>query len=867
MATYTVIKGDTLSEIAEKYNSKYKYGSTNSKAYKRLAAINNITKPYRIYVGQVIKLDNPKGSIKKPKNASTTPIVTHYGLQSNADNLIFATWSFNRAHTKEYKCKWWYSTGDGIWFVGSESTETSKQATYNPPSNAISVRFRVKPVASTHKVGKKTVVWWTGKWSAAKECRLSKVTPPDVPSAPSISFNTTKDKVVVKLENIADGMNAAKVIEFDLIRNGKSTKENKKVTISHRAASYSYSVVEGSTYKVRCRAIRTVSKKVKLISGWSDYSSEIVSIPGSVKTVKLEAMSSTSVKVTWSKASGQRTEYEIQYTTKVDYFDHSSDMVTSIQTGAINRAYYVTGMDTGTEYFFRVRAVNETGNSKTWSEIKSITLGLVPAAPTTWSSTTTVVTGERLMLYWVHNAEDGSKATKSKVYISVNGVDVSPEEETYVYGDEDTEKTHFYIVDTSSYTEGAKIEWKVKTAGATGVYGDWSVTRTVDIYAQPTLEMNITNQNGDNIDSITRFPFYVKGLASPATQSPIAYQLTVTSTEDYETIDPIGNPKNISSGDEVFSKLYDIKTELNAMLSADNIDLENGITYKIQCIVTMNSGLTAEATAELTVDWVEEEYSPDADIIYDEETYSCSIRPYCFTIDDSYYPEEDSDDDIIDENTPDNAEQLLVQDITLSVYRRDYNGEYIEIATGLDNLNNTYVTDPHPALDYGRYRIVATSKTTGAVSYYDTPGLPINEHSIIIQWNESWENLVTSVEDNGVQDDVIWSGSRVILPYNIDVTEKNNLDVSLVEYIGRKRPVSYYGTQIGETSSWKVEIPKEDTDTLYALRRLAIWTGDVYVREPSGSGYWASISVSFSQTHCQVTIPVTLELTRVEGGV
>ena len=63
-----------------------------------------------------------------------------------------------------------------------------------------------------------------------------------------------------------------------------------------------------------------------------------------------------------------------------------------------------------------------------------------------------------------------------------------------------------------------------------------------------------------------------------------------------------------------------------------------------------------------------------------------------------------------------------------------------------------------------------------------------------------------------------------------------------------------------------MEIPKEDKKTLYALRRLSIWTGDVYVREPSGSGYWANISVSFSQTHNELTIPITITVTRVEGG-
>ena len=64
-----------------------------------------------------------------------------------------------------------------------------------------------------------------------------------------------------------------------------------------------------------------------------------------------------------------------------------------------------------------------------------------------------------------------------------------------------------------------------------------------------------------------------------------------------------------------------------------------------------------------------------------------------------------------------------------------------------------------------------------------------------------------------------------------------------------------------------MEIAKEDKNTIYTLRRLAQWMGDVYVREPSGSGYWASISVSFNQTHCKTTVPVTLDITRVEGGI
>ena len=89
----------------------------------------------------------------------------------------------------------------------------------------------------------------------------------------------------------------------------------------------------------------------------------------------------------------------------------------------------------------------------------------------------------------------------------------------------------------------------------------------------------------------------------------------------------------------------------------------------------------------------------------------------------------------------------------------------------------------------------------------------------------------------------------------------------MVEYIGREHPVTYHGTQLGTSSVWSMDIPASDKETIYALRRLQNWMGDVYVREPSGAGYWASISVSFSKKHCDVVIPVSINVTRVEGGI
>ena len=123
------------------------------------------------------------------------------------------------------------------------------------------------------------------------------------------------------------------------------------------------------------------------------------------------------------------------------------------------------------------------------------------------------------------------------------------------------------------------------------------------------------------------------------------------------------------------------------------------------------------------------------------------------------------------------------------------------------------------------------------------------------------------VDPDSVTLDPLWSGSMIHLPWNIDVSEDTVPEATLVKYIGREYPVSYYGTQIDTTATWTSDIPRNDTETLYALRRLAIWKGDAYVREPSGSGYWANVSVSFNKTYSEMVIPVTLSITRVEGGM
>ena len=890
VATYTVKNGDTLSAIAKKYGVTYQF----------LAKINNIPDPNKIYVGQVIKLHEEAstastssgGSSGGSSSSSTTnsnmATINHFGIQSDTDRTIFATWGWSKSNTDKYQAKWWYDTGNGVWFVGSDSETKETQSLYTAPQNAKKVKFQVKPISTTYeqKSGDTTtqVSYWTASWSSAKEYSFVEV--PDKPGAPTVTIE--EYKLTAKVANYSDGTE----MQFQVVQNDSTVFKTGSASIITNAASYSCTINADQEYKVRCRA-----KKGSSWSEWSDYSANVEckvkpTAPSGITSCK--ALSETSIELKWSDVKSAKT-YDIEYATKKEYLGASN--ATTTINNITSTTYIVTGLGSGETYFFRVRAVNEQGTS-TWTPPASTVIGTKPGAPTTWSSTATALINDVVVLYWVHNSQDGSKETDAQLELTVNG-----STSTITIGKPKDDENRFYNLNTKSYPDGTSIEWRVRTKGVVAEWGDWSMKRKIDVYAPPTLSLNVTDVNGDNLYTIKSFPIYIKGDAGPDTQSPISYHVSIVANDSYEYWDEIGNVKVVSKGDEIYSQSYDTNEDLVLKLTPASLDLENNVEYTVNCIVTMDTGLNAEDTVDFEVAWEDAITPPNAEISYDPETLCAHIRPFCdfypfifykvdydqstgsffrtnkvitdvtgISVNESYT--EEFDDIVYYGSEGAGAGSFfcvvqsevpkLIEGVTLSVYRREYDGRYVEIGSGLKNTDNTFVTDPHPALDYARYRIVAISDATGAVSYTDIPGFPVGEKAIVIQWDEAWSSFEGTEEQ---PDKPTWSGSMLKLPFNIDISDSNNVDVQMVEYIGRAHPVSYYGTQLGVTSTWNVEIDKKDKNTLYGLRRLAIYMGDVYVREPSGSGYWANIQVSFNQTHNQPTVPVTLTLTRVEGGI
>ena len=725
-ATYTTIEGDTINKIMASTGltfAQLRWFNTALDWQLNPPGLNEELK-----AGLVIKLYGPGVSLSTDTRTGDNKVtMLMFDRVQGTDRTIIASWIFNEdtefvnTVLDYYDVEWdYYITGanegdfrgKSMWLKGDRSNVTDPYTTYNAPSNATQVRFRVKPISKKKSVtGNDTIGSIVDNSTVGQLANsLGIVTSQyyftaefidywtfafnnDKPSAPSgLNVELQDYKLTASLSGIDS--NIARVqFRYTVDNNENNIANSTWVEVNSAYAAYTWTVSSGHLYKVQAR-LRNDSNGS--ISEWSDYSDNYSSGPSATTgTLTAKAISESSVRLSWGPATNAKT-YEVEYTTNKDYFDASTE-VQSISVDASDNPHAIpTGLESGKKWFFRVRAVSDGTNSKWTDPPVSVIVGTIPIAPTTWSSTGTAQVGDEVTLYWVHNSEDASTETTAKLSITIGG-----KTKIHEIPNKNGDATSFYKVSTSGYTEGTTITWKVQTKGILANYSPWSAERTITVYAKPTVSLVLRNSSDTQISTMISYPLKITGSAGPNTQTPIGYDLSIVSADAYLTTDDMGNYKMINAGDEVFSKYYNSNSSsFSESLSANDVNLDNGHSYTVILTVAMNSGLTGSSEVAFNTSWTDTLYTPNAEISLDYLNMSAYIRPYC------------KDD-----------ESNLLSGYRLSVYRREYDGSFTEIAKGLKNTDRSIITDPHPSLDYARYRITAMNESTGTVSYYDVPGV------------------------------------------------------------------------------------------------------------------------------------------------
>lgn len=866
---YHVVAGDCLWNIALDY-----MGAGNR--YPEIKSANGLSSNI-IYPNQVFIIPGVTpgyGGAPAPAPPVTpenekAPNITWFALEAGSQRKMNVIWT--QAHNK-FKVRWeiWDTSGH-LWQEAEETpTFTDQQKAAEHTFNEYNDRFKCRvSIRAINDDGSDKSPW------AYKEYDFRE-NPPELPPNPEVTVDNF-DRMTVEFNNVPENK-GIEGIEIAVYQDNKIKYATYTVQVDAetRYASHVSTLDPGHYYRVKARSIRYTlpdgtRKEEGIYGGWTDYTNNFQTSPIAPESITQlngkkiveQGITSYGVFVEWTAVEVAKT-YTVQWAINPDYFDDAPELVNSQTTEeGSGPKILLTNIELGHTYYFRVGSNNDKGSSLTWTPIRSINLGSRPSAPTTWSNTASSVIGENLNLYWVHNATDGSLETYARLHLTL--IDMTDPEAQPMTIEKVIEKindpenpstisTYTINYDDPEYTflhEGFVIKWKVQTTGVGSEFSEYSTEREINVYAKPELLLDIQNKYGDSIVDIFEFPFYISLQASPRTQMPLSYYIEILSNNSYETIDEVGNIKTVNVGDVIYKKFVDPEInawELLAYMTPGDVDLQSGFSYTVNATVSMNSGLTASNQQDFSTEFESSTYDIFADVIINQQTLEASIKPKA----NEWYYEDDE------------PHTRLAQNCKLAVYRREYDGSFVEIASEIQNGETVFVTDPHPSLDYARYRVIVRSEDNGTISFRDIPAVKVGEPSVVIQWAEQWTKFETS-DDESIEP--AWSGSMIRIPYNIDTSESNNKDVSLIEYIGRQHPVSYYGTQLGEVSSWKVDIPAYDKETLYNIRRLSKWMGDVYVREPSGVGYWAYINVSYSKTHNETIIPISFDIKRIEGGI
>ena len=824
-----------------------------------------------------------KKKSKKKKQTTPKPIEIHikqiesFSFYPGSDNkTVVVTYSLANpeyaGYVTSYSIEWLvWPVGGNRHYVASTSSSSVDHATYDVPTNAINViaRVKVSGVSDTQK--------YTPGGAVAQSNGIDLYSNATTPSAPTVTID--KKNGVAKVENYTDSSPAkSTTLRIRVVRrSGTSVSEYKTgdVAVTNGLAALSFTAEPGYYYKAQAFAYGNSNTHTSN-SPYGSYGSEVNSIPGKVTkapTLKADKSQGDSfpVLVSWVGV-GNADKYKVEYTKTQSHFDTDAEDVFSAETTGPTTSRHVTSNLTSGKWYFRVRAVNNQGEGDA-SDVSSIVIGSKPAAPTTWSYETVLKIGQKAELCWTHNSTDGSFMEQAKIMwkIGPNGtyqtqtVVIKASDGSTQTQDTDPTKivsTYKWELDTTGFADSSVIYWKVATKGVVAEFSDYSTERQITVYEPPTLSVNVSDGSDELISAaevtgstlyndylvVSAFPLTIHTFSGPQTQTPIGLNYEITAEEDYEVLIEDGTEIYVAAG-EIIYKRYATVTEHNVSLALNPGDVffNNNTRYSVKVTVAMSNGLTAEATSKFLTHWSLGDCGLSAYITIDEDNLVAFVKPFAYDL---------------------STNVKIEQGYFLSVYRREVNGTFDLIADRLDCADNATIVDVHPALDYARYRIVAINKNNGTVQFYDMPGEKVGETGIAIHWNENWRPIdegtpdYSFVVDNNAE---FQMGSLLVLPYSVDVSDDMGKEASLINYAGRVYPVSYYGTQRSLTSKWTVQIEKDDKETLNAIRRLAMYGGDSYVREPNGTGYWAALTLSYAINHNNPTITVNFNITRVEG--
>ena len=379
----------------------------------------------------------------------------------------------------------------------------------------------------------------------------------------------------------------------------------------------------------------------------------------------------SNIRLGWAEAESQTPDveyasYEIQWTSNPGAFadnamgDIESATWESDDPDETEQHYTITNLTRGTQWWFRVRKVNELGNGPwatalagdTYGSETTCTLTIaaeadVLTAPTTVETLAGYELGDVVSLAWTHNSaqESEQSAWEMELRVTIDEVSqtgsMSGEDATDVIAieldelvvDEDGTETTIQIPD------GTLIEWRVRTQGVVD-WSPWSGWRQFEVWAPPSVAIALFDSQRNDVadDGLTSMPFTIQLTASGAADAnqPIEWWAEIVAAEDYDVDDYTGAGSHVGAGNALW------RGSLSAgeagfdpdvwerVIGVQEVRLQTGISYEVHGGCVTAQGIRADAEPyDLMPEWSIDIPTPTAEVTFDLVRYACNVVPWC----------------------------------------------------------------------------------------------------------------------------------------------------------------------------------------------------------------------------------------------
>lgn len=667
-------------------------------------------------------------------------------------------------------------------------------------------------------------------------------------------------------------------------------------------------------YAIHVRNV--TSDGISMVSG---YASMSVSMP-SAPTLSSVLATTTPGKVylEWTNNWSDATGVIIAWTDDPDNWMSNDDPETYEITETASN-WYITGLETGKTWYFRVRSVKTERDAQAfsgWSAEKTIDLSSAPAVPVLYLSDETITEEGMVTAYWSYVSTDGTGQ------IAGNIVQATYSGGAWSYGKSigaTTTEQHIdlYAVD-NGWTNGQTVYLALQTRSGSGGLSEYSTPVQLVIADKP--KVSITATSFANQDTVTEY-FVGDGVTTQFNCMYSNISTTPTILIDNVRVSPMynallrdnGNNLVDNSGNKLIATLRNIVSYENGTIvfsSAPADDSDIKVTYTTKGTKTLRAmpltaTITTTSAASLTV------------AIERAVTYPM-VRP------DGEHTDGAEGETVYVNTIPAEASNAISIGVDNLIGRLDDGAWYTLVATAKDRFGQTneqripfrvhwshqawvptatFVTDsteyiakitpvagasyvsgdtcdiyrlstdkpelivqgadfgtqyvdPYPAFgENSGYKIVTVTETKD----YITPSNDFAEYDTVIAEDNAYTQLKPGLMV------IDFDGDRIEMEYNISLDNSWDKDFKRTVYLGGHVAGDHNKAVTRDLTASSILFRANNDDVDQQMRHLADYPGLCHIRTPEGSSFTADIQVTEAQAFDSAQIEYSLKIQKVDS--